>query len=121
MRVTVDEQNYITGWNVADGDDGLPCAVPEDFEHFMSFYPAYKYSDGIASLDTSKLPSLETQRRQNEIRTQRDAECFPFINRGPLWYAKLAESQIAEMNTWYNAWLDAPETGIVPEAPSWLK
>lgn len=55
------------------------------------------------------------------IRSQREAECFPVINRGALWYDKLTEEQRAELSAWYEAWLDAPQTGVAPSKPTWLE
>lgn len=60
------------------------------------------------------------ERKENELRSRREAECFPVINRGVLWYNKLSDEQKQELSAWYEAWLDAPETGSVPEKPSWL-
>lgn len=62
----------------------------------------------------------ETELRANAIRTRRERECFPIINRGALWYEKLTEEQKTELSAWYEAWLDAPETGTAPTAPVWL-
>lgn len=57
----------------------------------------------------------------NKIRADRENACFPIINRGQLWYNKLTESQKTELDAWYQAWLDAPETLTEPETPAWLK
>lgn len=56
----------------------------------------------------------------NIIRHRREAECFPVINRGSLWYDSLTAEQKAELKTWYEAWLDAPETLVVPTKPNWI-
>lgn len=58
--------------------------------------------------------------RLSDIRLQREIECFPVINRGALWYDKLTEEQKAELSTWYQAWLDAPQTGVIPTKPTWI-
>ena len=55
------------------------------------------------------------------LRQQREAECFSIINRGKLWYDNLTEEQLVDLNTWYNAWLNVTETKFVPEKPSWIK
>lgn len=55
-----------------------------------------------------------------KIRGRRAQECFPIVNRGALWYEKLTEAQRQELSEWYEAWLDAPETGVVPTALEWL-
>ena len=34
---------------------------------------------------------------------------------------KTLEEQKTELLTWYQAWLDVTETGIIPEKPEWLK
>ena len=56
----------------------------------------------------------------NQLRAQREEECFPVINRGQLWYNKLTQEQIVQLNTWYQAWLDVTTTKIIPTKPSWL-
>jgi len=55
------------------------------------------------------------------IRTKRFQECFSIINRGAFWYDQLSKEQKAELRVWYQAWLDAPSTKIIPEKPAWLK
>lgn len=56
----------------------------------------------------------------NNIRDRRKSECFPIINRGRLWYSHLTIEQYNELNDWYHAWLDAPETLVIPSMPSWI-
>ena len=56
----------------------------------------------------------------NQLRAQREEECFPVINRGQLWYNQLTQEQIVQLNTWYQAWLDVTATKIIPTKPSWL-
>ena len=59
--------------------------------------------------------------RLSSIRAQREIECFPIINRGALWYDKLTTEQKAELAAWYQAWLDAPQTKVIPARLEWLK
>ncbi len=54
------------------------------------------------------------------LRDERERVCFPVINRGAAWYARLTPEQNAELQTWYEAWLNAPETGVKPETPAWI-
>lgn len=56
-----------------------------------------------------------------QLREQREIECFSIINRGQLWYNSLTEEQLAELQVWYKAWLDVTETKVVPEKLEWLK
>lgn len=58
---------------------------------------------------------------KNEFRRRRGKECFPIINRGQLWYNTLNEIQLAELEDWYNAWLNVTETLVPPLSPEWLK
>lgn len=60
-------------------------------------------------------------RRIEEIRAQRESECFSVVDRGTLWYAGLTEEQKEELSAWYKAWLDAPATGEIPEKPAWIR
>ena len=57
----------------------------------------------------------------DDLRQQRETECFSIINRGKLWYDNLTEEQLSELRIWYNAWLDVTETRVIPEMPSWIK
>lgn len=56
----------------------------------------------------------------NQIRAKRE-DCFRYINRGLAWYNTLTENQKNELQVWYQNWLDAPSTKIIPEIPIWLK
>ena len=42
------------------------------------------------------------------------------VDRGRFWYGKLTEEQKSELSAWYEAWLDAPATGVAPQKPEWL-
>ena len=66
--------------------------------------------------------SAELKNKQiEELRKQREQECFSIINRGQLWYSTLTTEQYRELQTWYQAWLDVTETLVVPEKPGWLE
>lgn len=56
----------------------------------------------------------------NILRRRREVECFPIINRGRLWYDRLSREQLNELERWYQKWLDAPKTKVVPPLPSWI-
>ena len=112
---------YIINDTVFGGDiTRLPEATDtiEDavWELYCSDPTAYKIENG-------KFVKLkdETELRANAIRTRRERECFPIINRGKLWYDKLTEEQKTELATWYEAWLDAPATSIIPDKLTWME
>lgn len=56
----------------------------------------------------------------NELRQRREIECFSIIDRSKLWYDSLTTQQYNQLMSWYQAWLNAPQTGIIPEKPQWL-
>lgn len=60
------------------------------------------------------------ENKKNSLRLRREQECFSIINRGALWYARLSEEQVQELEQWYNDWLNVTETLEVPEKPEWL-
>lgn len=66
-----------------------------------------------------KSPSLEI--KQINLRSLRERDCFPIINRGQLWYQTLTKDQLTELNKWYKDWLDVTKTLVVPTKPSWLE
>lgn len=71
--------------------------------------------------DILYLVPLTNEEIIEQLREQREIECFSIINRGQLWYNTLTTEQVNELNNWYRAWLDVTETKIVPTKPSWLK
>ena len=63
---------------------------------------------------------IQNDYRKNEIRARREKECFSYVNRGTLWYNKLTPERDIEFQNWYDAWLEAPETLIIPKKLEWL-
>ena len=95
-----------------------------DFSDFTTIYrvteDSITYSND-GSVYVEPIPHEPTEEEiKDEIRHRREAECFSIINRGTLWYSRLSDEQIAELNTWYSEWLDAPATGVIPEKPIWI-
>ena len=68
----------------------------------------------------AKAAAFADQVEIETLRQRREAECFSVINRGALWFNRLTEEQKAELDTWYQEWLDVTETRTVPDKPSWL-
>lgn len=120
MEITIDEKGYVTGWNLVGGGDGISCQAPADFDHFMAFYRGYRYAEGKLTQDPEAVAALQLLFRQEEIRRQREDQCFPYINRGNLWYQRLSQEQLEQLEAWYGAWLDAPQTLEMPGRLSWL-
>lgn len=54
------------------------------------------------------------------LRREREQICFPIINRGAAWYARLTPEQTEELQTWYQAWLDVTDTKVKPKTPEWI-
>lgn len=84
----------------------------------------YQWVGIIPDVDGSPKVSLipRTVEEQKEIiRRLRANRVFPIINRSNFWYNTLTETQKQELQTWYQAWLDATETLVLPDRPSWLK
>lgn len=108
--------------NMVFGGDISALPEPTDtiedvvWELYCSDPTAYKIENGkFVAIKT------ETEMKAKQLRTRREKECFPIINRGGLWYDKLTDEQKTELSAWYEAWLDAPETGTAPEKPAWLE
>lgn len=112
------------------------------WEHFKENYQAYTFSAVPPSYwdktfgEGYQIPSTDIvaqfvyhperaeavlEVKRNEIRARREVECFPIINRGEAWYTLLTQEQKDELAVWYQAWLDAPQTLVIPENPEWLK
>lgn len=121
MQVLTNTDGYITSFAI-DGIlvDGTEVEAPKDLEHFLQHYHCYQIRKGALRLDRKRLQAEKEAVQKEVIRERRRKECFPIINRGSPWYERLSEEQRAELNTWYQAWLDATETGAIPKTPEWL-
>lgn len=78
----------------------------------------------VAQDQETKLPrwfKVDEEEEFRVLRKKRENQCFPYINRGQLWYNHLTDEQKQELEVWYTAWLDVTETKVIPEQLSWLK
>lgn len=66
------------------------------------------------------LSEFPLDEQKEYLRSLRDTECFSIINRGLLWYNKLTEDQVSELDLWYAAWLSVTNTLTIPVKPIWL-
>lgn len=80
------------------------------------FFAEYTKTDEYKA----KAEEFKAMSELNTLRRRREEECFVIVNRGALWYDRLTEAQKAELDDWYEAWLNVTETKIVPEQPIWL-
>ena len=80
----------------------------------------YSATEMLGAEYQARKAAYEEQQTLIALRYRRSEECFPIVNRGALWYDKLTEEQKAELSEWYEAWLDAPQTGSAPDRPAWL-
>ena len=98
--------------------------ISEEDENFYKS-AGFEYLDVERGWDnnwylSNKLPEKPDEEILQELRNQREVECFSIVNRGQLWYARLKPEQITELNNWYNDWLNVTETKIIPNKPEWL-
>lgn len=122
MKILIDENKYLTCFCIdAELNGGIEVDTPIDVDAFADVFRAYKYENGNLYLDEEKLQELNNERIVDELRLKRSKICFPYINRGYLWYETLTTEQKNELNVWYQAWLDVTTTKVVPKAPEWLK
>lgn len=123
MKIVLDEQGFVLNYAIVgsfEDETQIEIIEPDDLEDFETNYRSYHIIDDKLVKDTEEQLRLEDEQELEELRLQREKICFPIINRGELWYSRLTEEQKAELNTWYDAWLDVTETRVIPETPEWL-
>lgn len=121
MQVYLDENGYVNSYaNVGALVDGIKTNTPIDLEHFKEHYQAYKVVNNALVFDSQKEVVIELEERREELRTLRETECFSYVDRSQFWYDSLSSTQLVELHTWYDAWLNVTETMIIPERPTWL-
>lgn len=123
MQVILNAQGFVEGYALV-GDFETPSAVvdePENINDFRINYRSYYLSeDNVLIKSENKQRELEDQEVLANLRSQREKDCFPIINRGALWYGRLSDEQKVELDAWYQAWLNVTETKVVPNVPEWL-
>lgn len=122
MQVILNEQGYVRSYALVGkfGASAVTVNEPENLDDFEINYGSYYLSDGVLIKSGDRQLELENERVLRDLRSQREKACFPYINRGSLWYNRLTEEQKDELGTWYQAWLDVTETKVIPETPTWL-
>ena len=120
MKVTFDENGYVNGWCMVGDNGGEEYDPPEDFDSFLDNCFCFRLDDGKLVQDAEKEESDRQEQDRAVLRERREKECFSVVNRGWIWYSTLTLSQWRELRTWYLAWLNVTETGIIPERPAWV-
>ena len=104
--------------------DVIPLEM--DLEEFTEKYPedlsdgAHFYVEEKITTDEQLKEQIKIKAKQNDLRSQREKECFDIVNRGVLWYDTLTQEEKSELKTWYKDWLDVTETLKVPKKPKFL-
>ena len=123
MQVILNEQGYVKAYALIGGfgSPSVFVSEPENLDDFENNYRSYYLSeDGALIKSDDRQKEIENERELVSLRSQREKVCFPYINRGYLWYGKLTDEQKEELDDWYQAWLDVTDTKIAPKAPEWL-
>lgn len=123
MQVILNEQGYVDSYALIGGfgETSIEVVEPENIDDFENNYRSYYlYNGNMLVKNNDKQKEIEEQIELSNLRTQRNNECFPYINRGYLWYSKLTDEQKEELASWYQAWLDVTDTKVVPNIPVWL-
>ena len=123
MQVILNEQGYVKAYALV-GECGTPSVAvdePTNLDDFETNYHSYYLSDdGRLIKSDDKQKEIEERRILVDLRALREKVCYPYINRGNLWYDKLSTERKEELAQWYQAWLDVTETRVIPETPIWL-
>lgn len=122
MTILLNDQGYVESYAIEGGLlNSIQVEEPQDLDFFEQTFEAW-YLDNNNNLVYSleKQENITKQRQKEEIRRQRQIQCFSVMDRSKFWYDNLTSEQQQQLREWYNAWLDAPETGIIPEKLNWL-
>ena len=121
MQVLLNNYGYISSYAIiGDLVNGIEVPEPLDMQHFEENYAAYKIVDNNLVFDEEELNYVNNQNHKEALREQREIKCFQYVNRGKLWYDKLTPEQIAELEKYYNDWLNVTNTLVAPDKPGWL-
>ena len=123
MQIVLDEHGYVKAYALVGEMSDVSATVndPADIVDFEENYRSYYLSKNNTLVKSAdKQIEINSARELAELRHKREKQCFPYINRGQLWYGKLTDEQKSELDAWYQAWLDVTDTKNIPTAPAWL-
>lgn len=123
MQIILNEQGFVDAYALVGSfsSDYIEVDEPEDIQDFEDNCHSYYVSKNNKLIkNNEKLTEITEERFINKLRCQREKQCFPYINRGELWYNQLTDEQKTELAIWYKAWLDVTETKVMPTKPEWL-
>ena len=123
MQVILNEHGYVKAYALIGGfgTPSLTVDEPANINDFEQNYRSYYLSENNTLVkSTVRFTEIVEERELLRLRTMRDKECFPYINRGALWYNRLSDDQRVELDAWYGQWLDVTTTRVVPNKPEWL-
>lgn len=110
------------------GEIMATCSVPTKTslytdEEIVSSYDGEKLlfkSETETAEYKAKESAYLADKKKEDIRRKRSREFATYLDRSPYFFEKLSEEQDAELREWYQAWLDAPATLVIPDRPLWL-
>lgn len=121
MFLQLDEDNYVVGYAMVGGVVGGVEVMDSMLDQIEpSKIGFYTYVDGVITLDQERYTASIIDTSKDVIRERRGAECFQIINRGRPWYDLWTAPQYTSIKTWYQGWLDAPASGVIPVRPLFL-
>lgn len=120
MKIQIDKNGYVENYVIVGESNVCNIEVEEPEGFSPDKFQAWKYDGEKLVYDMEQAQKIQNNYKKNEIRARREKECFSYVNRGTLWYNKLTPEQDIEFQNWYDAWLEAPETLIIPKKLEWL-
>lgn len=94
----------------------------EKYESSLSCKLHYAWKLVNNDLKEEQYEEIPEDELLDDLRFQRNIECFPIINRGQTWYNTYVntDERKQELQKWYKDWLDVTTTKIIPKKPNWL-
>lgn len=119
ISISVNQDNQIENYAIiGEIDNGIIVELQKDFSD--ENYRHWRLINGELVYDVILQEAVAHEEKLRAIREKREVECFSVVNRGGIWYDTLTEQEKSDLMEWYQAWLEAPETLIIPEKPTWI-
>lgn len=123
--VIIDKDNNVIGASEGayfEMENGTTVEVFEEIDYPKIDGLKLK-SDGSLYFDEERYINRQLQILKEDLRNDREIECFSIVNRGEIWYKNYVNTPERELefNAWYQDWLDVTETLEKPIKPLWIK
>ena len=123
LLLKLDNNKIIIEYYILEYDYTEPLQDDEVYLEDVNDLIILKIQSGLTKYIDSEFDYTNNNENiyKQALKDYRQTHVFDIINRGNVWFNTLTIAQKAQLNTWYQSWLNVDTTLVVPETPTFLE